>query len=227
MTAAVVQKIGGKCSPGTNFTCTLTGVSSSNILLFFVASQYQPYTQSGWTLVYSNAPSGGWGGAYSGLSVYLKASPSAGSNSALCSNATSNYQAGVLVEVSGTTSSTADVKTLTNASGTPTSISVSSGTLAQANEIIFAGMTYGVPAGSSNAAISNPPTGFTSLYVDQDTLVDLPIEVCYQVVTATTSVTASWSWTDTTTNGAQAIIVSYKGTAAPTTFNSYVVNCGF
>jgi hypothetical protein len=227
MTIAVVQSAATAAQGVTSTSVSLSGVSSSNMLVLVVTTNVVPTTPSGFTLVYEPAAGGGaWNSEYFGNIVYIKSSPTAGTNTVSVSFSRTAIPNVCLIEVSGLTSSTADVKVVNNLTGTPTTVSVSSGSLAQANEIVFALLAYSIPGGVSNAAITNPPTGFTSLWVEDNTLNYAASEFAYQVVSATTSLSATWSWTDTTTAGAQGMMVSFKGAASVTTSNVCFVNCG-
>lgn len=75
-------------------------------------------------------------------------------------------------------------------------------------------------AGVTNAAISEPPTGssgtYVSLYVQQNTAVDLGTEFAYQFLASAAGQSTSWTWTDSTTIGSAAVIATFLGHAPNT-----------
>ncbi len=189
MAISFVQKAIAKNTGGTSVAVTLTGVSASNVLVLILTTNTAPSAvPTGFTLLYGPA---GADSCY----FYINAAPSAGSNTATANFSGANYSGASLCEISGLAANPLDVSVVNNG-GVVTSISVVSGTLAQASEILLAAMTYGESGGVANAAITDPPAGFTSIFASQDTNTDQSGEHCYQIVSSASSVTATWSWTD-------------------------------
>lgn len=106
--------------------------------------------------------------------------------------------------------------------GTGSDTVTSTGTLGQADEIIYT-LAMGrcdqtVPAGFSTLP---PPTGFTSIgtaYLGDGTTTGSPCHFAYKLVSATTAVAPAWAATEAQTNlhpnAAALLTVTYKGGAA-------------
>lgn len=121
------------------------------------------------------------------------------------------YGVASCIEVSGAaTSSSVDVNTVddTTTISASTSYSISSGSLAQADEIVFATFTK-----QENATITNPSSPWTALYARDDWSNDHCGCAVYQIVSATDSVTSTWTFASTTVAQASGII-SFKQAAA-------------
>lgn len=87
----------------------------------------------------------------------------------------------------------------TNAPGatTPTTI----------NEIALACICTDSSTGVANIAITDPPTGFTSILVNNNTATDLGAEHSYRIKTTNASENPTWTWTDASTVLSQAQII--------------------
>jgi hypothetical protein len=219
MTIVVAQKAFNTLVNGTTFTVSLGGVSTANQLLLIVSSSEVPSAvPSGFTQIYAPTP----GTSNTATKFYLKATPASGSATINFSLAT--YAGASLLEISGLAPSPLDITNFTNITGNTQASSVSTGTLSQANEIIIAALAYGLPGGVANSAITNPPVGFTTIAVDTNSNNDQALEHAYKIVSATTSVTASWTWSDTALTDSQSSIISLKGATGavtPTQFKIY------
>ena len=76
-------------------------------------------------------------------------------------------------------------------------------TPSQAKEVVIA--VCGIDSATNPETLTDPPTGWTSLGVQQNGATYSPAEFCYRETTTTTPVSATWSWT---TAGASAISVA-------------------
>lgn len=228
--AGFVQVATGTVSGGAG-TVTMTGVNAADTLILFagaasgsasnVGSPPAGYTAANVPSAYVNA------GLSTDAVIYYNQSPSSGSNTVTISFSAGGGGPMVLVEWSGMSPGALDVhpaaSNVTNGS-TAGSNSIASGTLSQANEVIFAVLLENSSgAGSANVGLTNPPTGFVSVAVSQDSSGSTAWGVAYKVVSATTTQTASWTWTDTATIASQATLASFKlPSVTPTTTGASV-----
>jgi hypothetical protein len=208
----LVQSVTGSFRNQTTLGLTLTGVSSSNALILVLAATAAPGTPTGFSVgVDPTANGSAWAG------VYYDLAPSSGTNAVTVGWTGTQFGGGVLIEWSGLAATPLDVTNSANAS-TAEANSVATGALGQASEVIFASLSVDTSSGVANAAISDPPSGFTSLFALQDTNNDQGVELAYKIVSSAASVTASWTWTDSSTSLSQAAIASFKlAGAAPAT----------
>lgn len=123
-----------------------------------------------------------------------------------------------LIEVSGLdTTAPLDV-TAINSGGGSTTQSRTSGTtaaIAQTNSIAFAAVGMVSTVGQANIAITNPPTGYTTIYVENNSLVDVGAEFAYKNGLSAGTQSVTWSWTDATTSGSLGTIAVFKDSGAP------------
>lgn len=201
--AGIVQSVRASISGGTG-TATLNSVSTSDTLVLLAITENSAgSTFSATPAGFSNA---NFPAAFTSTvvtangAIFYNQSPSSGTNSV-----TINLTAGgggymVLVEWSGMLSSALDVSpaasNVTNGS-TAGSNSIASGTLAQANEVIFSVLAENTSgAGTSTGGLSAPPAGFIDLFTSSDSSGDFLYDFCYKVVSSTAGATASWTWTE-------------------------------
>jgi PASTA domain len=213
-------------APTVGITLTLTGVVAANALVLIVGTNNLINVPSGFTAANNPAQYNSNNSATifyqqtnAGGTINVNVTWAAGGNT---------YGGAVLLEFSSFAPSALDVvPAASNASitGTAGTNSVSSGTLAQATEVIFAVCYAGTSgAGTTSIGISDPPTGFTSLYAVQNTNLYNGFEACYAIVSSTSSSTASWTWTDTANIGTQATMCSFKLTALTASAGSYSIS---
>lgn len=214
----VVQSTVGSVTGGTG-SATLAGVSSANTLLSFVfatsgAGSQPSSTPVGYTVANAPAALSAFGTAVS-ASIYFNQAPSGGSNTCAV-----NFTAGgnghvILVEWSGLLPSALDVAPAAvnfSSAGTSGTTSIASGTLGQANEVVFAFMVENTSGSGSSVTGCNLPAtgGFIDIQSSGDSSADWLYDVCYQVTAATTGVTAGWTWTDTAAVMSQTVLASFK-----------------
>lgn len=224
--AAFVQKVAlTALSGGTTLSGTITGVVAGHSI-FFLASYFpngsavaaSAPTDSNGTFTVGFAPTPATDGAGNHIAgaVYINLSAASGSHTVSLTLPAGSFAQGEIVEWSNITSATADKTSNTNTTIAITS-SVSTTTLTQANEVAFAVMATVTNTGVVNAGISDPPTGFTSLAVANDTAANIGAEFAYKETVATTALTAAYSWTDANggtgdTEASQTAIATFKET---------------
>lgn len=218
--AIVQQNWVNSNNTGNNISPALTGVSSSDVLLAIVVfinsngatgvNVPAPADSSGdiWSATpIASAPSSG--GPYSiGIEAYLLTAPTAGAHTlTFNTNGTGggSFSFGGVIEISGYTAVDKAVASISSASAT--SYSLSSGTLASANELAIAvmGINSTVPAVTNNG-ITDPPTGWTSLIVYQNGTTGFTGEGASLTVSSTASITPTWSWTSGSAAAAATLI---------------------
>lgn len=222
---ALVQKVRAGITAGTG-TATLNGVSASNTLVFMAITENSggsvfSATPTGYTV--ANAPAAF---TSSGLTVqggiWFKQSPSAGTNSVTINLTVGNGGYCELTEWDDFVASPLDVAPAASNinAGVSTSLanSISSGTLSQANERLFAVYCENTSGAGGPTGLSVPATGFTDISSGNDSSADFVYEFCYKDVNSTAGATASWTGTDTTTIASQAIMAGFK-LAASNTFS--------
>lgn len=69
----------------------------------------------------------------------------------------------------------------------------------QVGDLAIALTTYENNVQLASAGLTDPPSGWTSMLVDQDASFMMPTEGCYQIVGTAGAVTAAWANSDTTT----------------------------
>ena len=123
-----------------------------------------------------------------------------------------------LSEFSGmATASVLDVSqpALTSHSDITSQVTGTTGTTAQADELIIIALALAAPGGANPVGFTNPVSGFTTLNVVQNDLSDIATFHAYKIVSATGTQTATFNWTSHESNmGAHAAIAAFKGTAA-------------
>jgi hypothetical protein len=127
----------------------------------------------------------------------------------------------VVIEVSGSdtaapydTSVTNSSHVLTGTASNPFTTGAT-GSFAQANNFVIAAAEFFAPnAGGNPGGISDPPSGWTSLYAQQAVQSTVGAQMSYKVVSATTGQTATWGNTNSGITSAAGLIVAFKeGTA--------------
>lgn len=119
----------------------------------------------------------------------------------------SAYIEGDFSEFSQVVTSSALDKTATNQVASGTTSTSTTATLAQADELIIAAIVVNVS--SSNVHLTDPPSGYTSIGVNQDPNTSIGYEAAYKIVSATTAVSATWTFDSA---AAASAIATYKTT---------------
>ena len=126
-------------------------------------------------------------------------------------NTANDSMNGVISEISGVTSSPVDVVPA-RATGTSTSPAISSGTLAQASEIVMAAASWG---GGSSTTITEPSSPWVLTGEEENDASYTELNAVHQVVSSTSSVTATWTLGASRTW--HAVLVSLKASGATPT----------
>jgi fibronectin-binding autotransporter adhesin len=211
---AIVQKSSNSLAAVASFAPSLTGVTAGSTLVLLVgASAFADTTPTDsagqtWAKVGYLANSG------CEVAVYWLQSANAGTHNLTLSHGGSAYPSWSLVEIPSCTA--VDVfGTLASASNTATTLSTNAITTTNANDAVFVLFAADVSTGSSNAAITDPPTGYTSVFAQQNTASFAGVGFGYKEVSSTGSQSATWTFNaDTTGSLYAAVAVSFKLSAA-------------
>jgi hypothetical protein len=220
MTALVQQ------SSAAGATLTLTGVILGNTLTCTVG--YAKYSGAAATPTLADASGQIWladnvptpqgiTNAWSGVAQFSLPNANAGSHALTISIATSNVQLSAQ-EWSGLLTATAIDKSANaggNSAGPQTTTSGTTAATSQASELAIVGMNA-TGGGVTNIALTDPPAGYTSLFVNQNSTGPGAAEHAYLILSATGAQSATWNWTPTTISAYQGIISTYKAVATAT-----------
>lgn len=218
MTIAIVQSVTAVFSSSTSATATLTGVTAGNDIIVVV--NHGDFGSAGGATTVSDGTSYTQDDGFLLASAYFSGifsldSVSAGTHAvvATCSAGTgaNSYGAICAYEVSGLTASPLDQATTPGHSLSSTTPAVGpSGTLAQANEIIFTA----VISSGTTTGITWPPTGgpgaFTS---DYNNLASTLNAIAHQIQTVGTSALTVSAGTMNSAQGWVMPLATYKGAA--------------
>lgn len=216
---AFVQKSAVNASSGvTTQTTTLAGVTAGNLLIQCVAWDMNAAsgaptidaTSTGWILAAQGGPivavgNSGW---ITGASIYCLPNAGAGSNSLKLNMANSTRLNSLMFEVSGAATSGVVDKTNTNTATGVTTNTVTTAATTWATEIVVAVNAVDFVLGNANIGMTDPPTGYTSLAVGQDTNTYAGFEMAYKIISSTGTQSASWTWA--TSGEAAAAIATFK-----------------
>ena len=212
---------------------TLTGVTQGN-LLTLVVPRYRsnisdtlgtPTDSSTetWSAASNPASAEFLPGNSMGISLWYLPNCAAGTHTVtLPSGFVTNVEM-TLVEWSGIDAAPLDVVATPVSNLDTASISITSAATNFANELVIAAVV--INNDTNPAGLTDPPTGYTSLHVQQNSANDVAHEIAYKIVSATGAQSASWSWTSAGTDMVgQAILATFKATAgaaagAPPPFN--------
>ncbi|MDE2101732.1 MAG: hypothetical protein KGL39_31085 [Patescibacteria group bacterium] len=217
----VQSATGGSASVGSSVTVTLTGVTAGNLIVV-IRSAWNNNGAAGAAPTDSNGTVGtavnegvttAFGG-YSQTSVYYVASANAGTHTFTFTTASGSPVHVTAAEYNYGTGYTyaADQAALNTNAASP----VASGTtaaLATTFDLAVAAVAIPGSTGATNAAITDPPSGFTSLFAQQNTASDLGTEHCYAALSSSSAVSTSWSYTSDTINNTAAI-ATFKATSS-------------
>lgn len=225
MSIAKVQSVNATAS-GTTITATLTGVTAGNLLtlqLSFYQSSSQTAvatpTDSNGTFSVAIAPTALNLSLDSFASaIYYEANAAAGTHTATVTLHGSPVGHVTFIEWSGAATSSVLDKTASNGSISTTQNRASGTTaaLTASNDLALVALAVASGAGQTNAAISDPPSGYTSLYAQQDTAVDVGVEFAYQLLSSSAAQSTTWTWTDSTTAGSMGVIATFLAAAGIT-----------
>lgn len=216
-----VQSVAGNTTTST-MSVALTGVAMGNLLVIEVSayantSTAPAPTDSNGTVSTAVAATGEPLGAgdYSITGIFYVQNAASGAHTFSWSGLTSGYDyKATATEYSGAaTTSVLDVTA--NNKGTGSALAtLTSGTttaLSTASDLAVVSISIAAQVGSSNIAITDPPTGYTSLGSGSNTSTDIGWEQAYQFLSSSAAQSTTWNWTpDASTQYAAAAIATFK-----------------
>ena len=225
---ALIQKVTVQAQGVASVTANLSGVTAGNLLT--VQASANQYSDSPSVIV---APTGYStaaavfntgqinGSSYAGAGIFYKENVTAGAQSAtLDATGTAVLQGAItLAEWSGYATSASLDASATNfatytAAGAETANSGTTAAVAQASELVLGVMLYAGQGADSNLGITDPPTGYTSLAVNQadNNQPYVCYEQCYQESTSLSGAQSiNWNYTSSSTSqGWAAAIATFK-----------------
>jgi hypothetical protein len=216
MSIVLVQEGSGTGAP------SLVGVSQGNLLILALpyiiatggASTPTIVDSSGQTWNADNVPTPqGVTNDWVGVALFSLPDANAGSHSITPSVAGSLAFGYGMAELSGMGMSSVLDQTGVgggSTSGTQSMTVTSSGATTQISELVIAAMAIETNAVAS-AAITDPPSGFTSLGVNNTWQgSNFGFEIAFKVLSAIATPGASWSWTAAATSLYQSVLATYK-----------------
>lgn len=211
---AIVQKSSNSLASVASFSPALTGVTAGNTLVLLISGSGFPDTtptdsagQTWSKAVYLNNT-----GAQ--VAAYYLLSANAGTHTLTLNPGGSFFPSWSLVEIP-TCTAVDVVSTLSSGTNTITTLSSNAITTTNASDAVFVLFCADVATGSTNAAITDPPTGYTSVFVQQNTASFVGCEFGYKEVSSTGSQSATWTFNADTTGSLYAAgAVSFKLSAS-------------
>jgi len=190
----------------TSASSSITGATLHNLLVLFISWDVNGGTTgpsldstaiaAGWLT--ARNPAGitaiGNSGWATGMSIFYRQDAASGTNTVNVTFPNSTRAQTLIAEFSGYATSGALDITATNNVANGTTVTVTSATTNQATELVVVGVAADFVASNSNIGITDPPTGYTSLAVLQDTNTYAGLEFSYKEVTSTGTQSATWSW---------------------------------
>src|SRR4051812_8581196 len=211
---AIVQKASNSAASVASFSPALTGVTAGNTLVLCVAASAftdtTPTDSAGQTwskAVYLNNTG-------CQVAVYYLLSANAGTHNLTVSHGGSAFPSWSLVEIP-TCTAVDVVSTLSSGTNTITTLSSNAITTTNASDAILVLFAADVATGSANAAITDPPTGYTSVFAQQNTSSFAGCEFGYKEISSTGSQSATWTFNADATGSLYAAgAVSFKLSAS-------------
>ena len=191
---AIVQKASNAVASVASFSPSLTGVTAGNTLVLCVCSSGFSDTTP------TDSASQTWSKAFylangaCSVAVYYLLSANAGTHNLTVSHGGSAFDSWSLVEIP-TCTAVDVVSTLGSGSNTITTLSTPSMTTTNASDAIFAMLSVDAATGLTNAGITDPPTGYTSVYVQQNSSAFEGCEIAYKEVSSIGAQAATWTFT--------------------------------
>lgn len=219
---AYVQKVSASADAVGSIAPALTGVVAGNTLALIVgatnnsigaAARAVPTDSSGQTWLSAVAPVsvGATSGDQSQAAIYYLLNANAGTHTVTFSLPPGSQYCGyTLVEFAACSA----VDVTTSNGGTSSGTTGNTGTTAtttQANDVSLICVTTNTTgAGLASSAITDPPSGYTSLFAQQDTTAHTGAQHGYQELSATGTQSATWTWSSGTQTSWQAVIATFK-----------------
>lgn len=209
---------------GNGATIVLNGVAAGNAL-FLQTGYYRAIatgvaeavpTDSNGTFLVAQAPSPvNFGGVNDiGASIFSSVNVAAGTHTVTPQANTAHQQC--LSEFSGLVTTTLlDVGANNSSTVQHTSLATgTTGTTAQADELVLIGHSMGASAGSTDVGYTDPVSGFTTLFKQPDDATSVAVLQAYKVVASVGTQTATFNWTASEVSMvSQAVIATFKAAA--------------
>lgn len=226
---AYVQKVSASADNVASISPGLTGVTAGNTLALIVgqtsnavgaAARPAPTDSSGqtWSTAVAPVSVGASGSEVSQAAIYYLLNANAGTHNLtynlagagqFCGYTLVEFPACSAIDVTASNSGTTSVTT--GDTGT-------TGATAQANEAVLVCLTTNtIGAGLANAAFTDPPGGYTSLFAQQATNAHTGAQHSYLETSATGTQSATWTWTSGAQTSWMAVIATFRLTAAGAT----------
>lgn len=209
---AVVQKTSASVNAGTTLNPALTSVTSGNTLAYLV---------TGTTVTSDNTPTDSAGQTWSKAFYFVNStcyvacyyllnanagthtlSWSAGGASSFATYSLIEFPACTALDLAGT---------LGTANNAATTLSAPSITTTNASDAVIVMLGADTSTGSANASITDPPTGYTSIFAQQNTAANAGAEFAYKEIGSTGSQAATWTFNaDTSGSLYGAAAVAFK-----------------
>lgn len=233
MTIAKVQSVQG-IGPGPSLTGVVAGNFLTASVAYIIGSGNGAATptvvdSSGQTWNLDNAPTaqGSSGSGWVGVAQFSLPNANAGTHNLTLSVAGILSIAGAFAEWSGMPTSAALDQTGVGGGSifaTQNMSVTAGGVTTQASELVITAMAIETNSGAS-AAITDPPAGFTSLGNSNTwQSSNFGYEIAYQILSATATPSAAWSWTGAGTTRYQSTIDSYKGATVAANPQAPIIN---
>jgi hypothetical protein len=206
---------------GTTIAPSLAGVTGGNLVTVqcayyrgATASSTPPaITDSNGTMTAASVPNSitpVLGGDSGGSAIWAQRNAGAGTHNVTITLDASSAGHATITEWSGgdgTFDQPASDGTTTSATQSRTSGTTSG--LAQTTDLALIALCLGSGAGVANAAITDPPGSYSSLFIQDNTTADIGVEFAYQFLASNAGQSATWTWTDATTLFSQGTIATF------------------
>lgn len=218
---AFVQKVTASVDNASSIgSPSLTSVVSGNTLALILSSSAAalseasfavPTDSSGQTWTKAVGPVAiGTNPAFAKSAIYYLLNANAGTHTLSQSWNVGTYGGYTFLELPACTA--VDVSTSNGALATVTTGNTgTTATTTQANDVVLIGLATNTNGtGLSNAAFSNPPAGYTTLFVAQDTTAHIGSQHSYKEVSSAGTQIGTWTWTTVAEEVWQATIATFK-----------------
>ena len=208
---SIIQKVSGKTSPGNPSGITLSGVGAGDTLVFIASytagsdvlptdSAGQTWTK-GWVFTNVNAA----------IEVWYLLSANSGTHTLTWAPGTGCYNMWSLLEIPACSAVDVQSGANTTGSGTITTLTATSITTTNATDAVIAVLGVNDTTGVANMAITDPPSGWTSINVGNNSSADECGEFCYQETSATGSFGPTWTFAANSASATySAALISFK-----------------
>lgn len=215
---AIVQKSSNSVNGASTISPALTGVTSGNTLVLLISAVSQadnlPTDSAGqtWTKGFYLTNAG------CEVACYYLLSANAGTHTLTVTAGGATFITYSIVEIPHC-SAVDVVSTVGTALNTATTISTPSITTTNATDALFGIMVADTATGSTNANITDPPSGWTSVFAQQNTSANAGGQFSYKEISSTGSQSVTWTF-NADTSGSQyaAAMISFMQAPAGVAF---------